>query len=62
MTEKPRSWPFSVIVALAVVGIGVTLSATLNPLLDRRVHWDWTAALATALLLFFSTALRRRWI
>jgi hypothetical protein len=58
----PRGWGVSVFVALIGVGIGVTLSATINPLLDRRVHWDWTAPLAVALLVLLTTAVRRRWV
>ena len=57
-----RSWAFSVAVAALVVGLGVALSATVNPLLDRRVHWDWTAALASALFVFLLMSVRRRWM
>ena len=58
----PRGWGVSVFVALIGVGIGVALSATINPLLDRRVHWDWTAPLAVGLLVLLTTAVRRRWV
>ena len=57
-----RSWALSVAVAGLVVGLGVALSATVNPLLDRRVHWDWTAALASALFVFLLMSVRRRWM
>ena len=59
---QPRGWGMSVFVALIGVGIGVTLSATINPLLDRRVHWDWMAPLAVALLELLTAAVRWRWV
>ena len=62
LSSGPRSWAFSAAVAALVVGLGVALSATVNPLLDRRVHWDWTAALASALFVFLLMSVRRRWM
>jgi hypothetical protein len=49
-----RPWTWSLLLALLLVGAGVTLSVSINPLLDRRIHWDWTASLAVLLLLFSS--------
>ena len=57
-----RSWPISLGWAAIVVGAGVVLSAVINPLLGRLVHWDWMAGLAPTLFLVFAVALRRRWI
>ncbi len=62
VATRPRGWGVSVFFALIGVGIGVTLSATINPLLDRRVHWDWTAPLAVALLVLLTAAVRKRWV
>ena len=45
---EKRSWPWSV-----AVSVGIAISATVNPLFDRAVHWDWMAGLAVAL--------RNRW-
>jgi hypothetical protein len=42
------------------VGTGIVLSATINPLLGRRVHWDWTAALGLVLFIFLTFAFRHR--
>ena len=45
---EKRSWPWSV-----AVSVGIAISATVNPLFDRAVHWDWMVGLAVAL--------RNRW-
>ena len=50
---EKRSWPWSVAVSVGVVGVGIAISATVNPLSDRAVHWDWMVGLAVAL--------RNRW-
>ena len=56
-----RSWPTSLSLAAALVGIGVTVSAVVNPLFGRSVHWDWMGGLAPTLLLILTVAIRRRW-
>jgi hypothetical protein len=58
---EKRSWMWSVAVSVAVVGVGIVISATVNPLFDRAVHWDWMAVLAPALLIGLAVALRNRW-
>ena len=40
--QAKRSWLFSLGLALTIVGVGVALSAVVNPLLGRYVHWDST--------------------
>ena len=60
--SEKRGWPKSLSVAAAVVAAAVLLSATVNPLLGRSVHWEWTAPLATALFVLFTAALRNRWL
>ncbi|MCX8214151.1 MAG: hypothetical protein OTJ97_06550 [SAR202 cluster bacterium] len=58
---EKRSWPWSVAASVAVVGVGIAISATVNPLFDRAVHWDWMAVLAPVLLIGLAVALRNRW-
>jgi hypothetical protein len=57
-----RSWTGAVGWAALFVAAGVILSAAVNPLFGRSVHWDWMAGLAPALLLGLALSLRRRWI
>ena len=56
-----RSWAWSVAMSVGVVGVGIVVSATVNPLFDRAVHWDWMAVLAPAMLIGLAVALRNRW-
>ena len=58
---EKRSWARSVAISVAVVGVGIVISATVNPLFDRAVHWDWMAVLAPMLLVGLAVALRNRW-
>jgi len=62
VAKPPRGWALSVIVAIAVVGISIALSASINPLFGRYVHWDWMAVLAPTVFVLFTLGLRRRWI
>ena len=57
-----RSWPVSLGWAAALVVIVVALSAVVNPLFGRYVHWDWMAGLAPTLLVLLTLALCRRWV
>lgn len=57
-----RPWTASLVRAAILVGLALLLSAAINPLLGRRVHWDWTAPLGVALFLLLAVALRRRWV
>lgn len=59
---EERSWVTSVLWAALIVGIGVILSAIINPLVDRAVHWDWMAGIAPVSFALFAVALRRRWV
>jgi hypothetical protein len=58
----PRSWLLSVVAAAVLVIFGVTLSAIINPLFGRYVHWDWMAGLAPVLFILALVSLRRRWV
>ena len=58
---EKRSWAWSVAGSVVVVGVGIAISATINPLFDRAVHWDWMAVLAPALLIGLAVVLRNRW-
>ena len=57
-----RGWLLSIAVALAVAGVGTALSATINPALDRTIHWDWAGSIAAFLVVFLSLSLRNRWL
>ncbi|MDA1349136.1 MAG: hypothetical protein O3A47_09790 [Chloroflexi bacterium] len=59
---EPRNWVFSILVAAVVVGFSVLLSATVNPIFDRSVHWDWMAGVAPASFAFLLVSIRRRWV
>ena len=56
-----RRWVVAVPVAALLVGVGVFLSAVINPLFGRYVHWDWMAVLAPVLFIVAVAAVRRRW-
>jgi hypothetical protein len=58
----PRGWRLSAVTAAALVTVGLTLSAIINPLLGRYVHGDWMAGLAPTLFILALFALRRRWV
>lgn len=55
-----RSLPVSMGWAMALVGLGIALSSTINPLLGRRVHWDWTSGLALVLFILLTLAFRQK--
>ena len=57
-----RSWIVAIPVAAVLVGVGVFLSAVINPLFGRYVHWDWMAVLAPVLFIAAVAAVRRRWV
>ena len=57
-----RGWGISLGLAVVIVSAGIGLSAVINPLLGRYVHWDWMAVLAPTLLVVLAIALRRRWV
>jgi hypothetical protein len=57
-----RSWRVSLTLGAAIVGASILLSATVNPLFGRAVHWDWMAALAPTLFVALVLALHRRWV
>jgi hypothetical protein len=57
-----RSWLVSLGVTAAVVGFSIGVSAVVNPLFGRYVHWDWMVGLAPTLYVISVIALRRRWV
>ena len=57
-----RSWPVALAWAGALVGASIVLSAVVNPLFGRFVHWDWMAVLAPTLFVLITLSLRRRWV
>ena len=57
-----RSWPVALAWAGVLVGSAVILSAIVNPLFQRSVHWDWMAALAPTIFVLLTVSLRRRWV
>lgn len=60
--EMLRSWTFSLFWAAVVVGVSIVLSATINPLFGRYVHWDWMAGVAPAGFILLTLAFRKRWV
>ncbi len=60
--RENRSWVIAIPVAAILVGVGVFLSAVINPLFGRYVHWDWMAVLAPVLFIAAVAAVRRRWV
>lgn len=60
--EDKRGWWTSIGVAAVTVGVGILLSATVNPIFDRSVHWDWMAGIAPVLFGLLAFGIRRRWI
>ena len=59
---EKRGWPAALAWAGVSVGSVIILSAVVNPLFGRFVHWDWMAGLAPALFVLLTLALRRRWV
>ena len=53
-----QRWRVRLAAAALVVGASVSISAVLNPVIGRTVHWDWAAALASVLLVALTLALR----
>ena len=60
--KMPRSWMSSLIWAVAIVGVSIIASATINPLFGRFVHWDWMAGVAPVSFVILAIAFRRRWV
>ena len=60
--QAKRSRLFSLGLALIIVGVGVPLSAVVNPLQGRYVHWDWMAEVASMALVLLTLAVHRRWV
>ena len=60
--SERRGWPVSIVWAVVLVGISVPVSASVNPLFGRNVHWDWMAVLAPSLFILLVFGLRRRWV
>ena len=58
----PRSWVVSATVAAAVLAVTLTLSATINPMFGRAVHWDWVAGIAPVSFVAVLLATRNRWV
>ena len=58
----PRSWVLSLFWATAIVGLSIIASATINPLFERSVHWDWMAGVAPVGFVALTMAFRRGWV
>ena len=57
-----RSWLAAIAISVPVLAAVIAVSATVNPLIGRAVHWDWVAVGAPVLLVVMAVALRRRWV
>ena len=62
ITPTQRPWTWSIAVATLVVAALIILSALVNPLLGRYVHWDRIFIGGPVALLVLSMGLRRRWL
>ena len=60
--SAPRSWGVALFWAVAIVGLSIVASATINPLFGRYVHWDWMAGVAPTGFILVTLAFRRRWV
>ena len=58
----PRSWVTSGLIAGVIVGASIVVSATINPMFGRAVHWDWVAGAAPVGFAALAVAFRRRWL
>ena len=58
----PRSWVLSLVWATAIVGVSIIVSATINPLFGRSVHWDWMAGVAPVGFVALTMAFKRGWV
>ena len=58
--QTRRSWKLSLLLAAAITGSAIGVSAVVNPLLGRYVHWDWMAFLAPAIFVLATVYLRTR--
>ena len=66
VSEQPpgrgkRSWRAAIAISVPVLAGAIVVSATLNPLIGRAVHWDWMAVAAPVLFVVMVIALRKRW-
>ena len=57
-----RDWRLAAALAGVLTVVAVVVSALVNPLFDRAVHWDWMAYLAPTVFVLSAISLRRRWI
>ena len=57
-----RDWRLAVALAGVLTVVAVAVSALVNPLFDRAVHWVWMAYLAPTVFVLSAISLRRRWI
>lgn len=57
-----RGWPVALAGSAVLVGGSIVVSAVVNPLFGRFVHWDWMAVLAPTLFLVVAISIRRRWV
>ena len=48
--------------AAAIIGVSLAISAVVNPLFGRFVHWDWVAAGGPVGFVLLTIAFRRRWV
>ena len=61
-TVQPRNWPQTALLAAIAVGLTLAVSATVNPLLGRSIHWDWVAGIAPVSFGALVYIFRRRWV
>lgn len=60
--QEERKWGGSALLAVALVAVATVVSAVINPLLDRTVHWDIMAVLMPTLFVLFTVLFKKRWV
>lgn len=59
---RRRTWASALLTAAAIVAVATAASALINPLLGRTVHWNIVAVLMPSLFVFFTLAIKNRWV
>ncbi len=59
---RRRTWTSAIVTAAAIVAVATVVSALINPVLGRTVHWNIVAVLMPSLFVLFTLAIKNRWV